>query len=108
MCMPIRVWLLLMTPCGICRFNLFLFIFLFRCLFLLYFFFFFFLCFLLIFIFLILFVFLSFFYLLFLFLPFGVADIQPDIHTQGGTETEVMMRSCQHNSERRTEEPVLP
>src|SRR6218665_3677485 len=40
------------------------------------------------------------FFLLFLFLPFGVADIQLDKQTQGRIESEVMMRTCQHISDR--------
>jgi len=93
---PIRVWLLLMlTPCVICHFNLFL-----LCIFLLHLFFF--LCFLLIFIFLIIPIPLC--------VPPGVANIQLDrqIGLQEGTETDVMMTACQHISERRTEERVLP
>src|SRR6218665_1544901 len=42
---------------------------------------------------------LALFLLLFLFLPFGVADMQPA--RQGGTETEGTMTACQHDSERR-------
>src|SRR6218665_119606 len=39
------------------------------------------------------------FLLLFLFLPFHVADMQPD--RQGGIDTEIMMTAGQHISERR-------
>src|SRR6218665_2252606 len=76
---PIRVWLLLMlTPCVICHFNLFL-----LCIFLLHLFFF--LCFLLIFIFLII--------PIPLFVPLGVANIQLDRQIQEGTETDVIFQS---------------
>src|SRR6218665_1597522 len=90
---PIGVWLLLvLTPCGICHFNLFL-----LCIFLHHLFF---LCLLLIFFFLII--------PIPLFLPLCVANIQPDRQIQGGTETEVMMPEGRHISERRIEERVLP